>query len=215
MKKVLLIAALGLLGITANAQTKFGLKGGYVMSNFTEKYDGHSRTADAKSSFYAGALAEYKLNDKWAFQGELVYADLGAKDKVDGGTVTANGQTINLGQIEEKVDLSTIMLPIGAKYFVTDGLSINGGVNFAFYVSRNIKGSAPDYNVTTSIEANSLLKTFNFAPYAGLEYAFTNKLFVDTRYNFGLSNISQSTEANGKSYKMTNSFWQLGVGYKF
>jgi len=211
MKKLFLVGALALFG-AVNAQVKFGLKAGYSMSSISEKYENTSRTGDAKSSFYGGALVEVKLNSKWALQGELLYSQLGAKDEMDLGTTVVGGQIIELGVVKQKIDLSTLMIPVGAKYFITNSFSANAGLDFVFYVSRNIEYDVPAYNTTVDDRGNAYFKTFNFAPYLGLEYQLTEHFFVDTRYNFGLANISQ-IKMDG--YKMRNSFFQLGVGYKF
>jgi opacity protein-like surface antigen len=53
------------------------------------------------------------------------------------------------------------------------------------------------------------VNTFNIAPLIGLEYNLENKMFVDARYNFGISNISKIAS------KETISFLQVGIGYKF
>ena len=209
MKKFLVLSAFSLSAIALAQKTNFGLKAGYVMSTINEKYKSEKSSNDPKSSFYIGGFVERKINDKWALQGELLYADLGAKSEQE-GTLVVNDEVINYNA-EAEINLSTILIPIGVKYYADKNLSINGGVAFGFYVDREIKVKVDGYGESNQI-ANAYLKTFNFAPYLGLEYKFTEKLFVDTRYNFGLANISQ-LEQDG--YTMRNNFWQIGLGYKF
>lgn len=209
MKKVLLLSALSFSAIALAQKTNFGLKAGYVLSTISEKYQSQKSTNDPKSSFYVGGFLERKINDRWALQGELLYADLGAKSDQE-GTVLVNNEVINYNA-ETEINLSTILVPIGVKYYADKNLSINAGVAFGFHVDREIKVKVDGYGEANQI-ANAYLKTLNFAPYLGLEYNFSEKLFVDTRYNFGLANISQM-EADG--YTMRNNFWQIGLGYKF
>lgn len=210
--KILALFALA-IGLSATAQTKFGLKTGYVMSTIKEKNGNFSNSGDPKNSFYFGALLERKFNTKWAAQVELEYASLGGSDKINLDVIyDGNGNPISIGLLEQKVDLKTIIIPIGAKYYIIDGLSANAGISFMFYVDRNINYNLPNVNQGYSDRANKYLKTFNFAPYIGAEYQFYKGLFADTRYSFGTSNISQEIESG---YKMHNSLWQLGIGYKF
>ena len=212
MKKLLVVSAIALFGAMNAQSVKFGLKAGYSLSSISEKYENTSHSGDAKSSFYGGALVEIKLNSKWALQGELLYSQLGAKDEVDLGTTEMGGQVINLGVVKQKIDLSSLMIPVGAKYYLTNKLSANAGLNFVFYVSRKLEYEIAEYNTTVDDTANTYFKTFNFAPYVGFEYQLTEHFFADTRYNFGVANISQ---IKIDDYKMRNSFFQLGVGYKF
>lgn len=209
MKKILLLGAFSLSVITLAQKTNFGLKAGYVLSTINEKYQSEKSSNDPKSSFYVGGFLERKINDKWALQGELLYADLGAKSEQE-EVLVVNNEVINYNAKVE-INLSTILIPIGVKYYADKNFSINAGVAFGFYVDREIKVKVDRYGETNQI-ANAYLKTFNFAPYLGLEYNFSEKVFLDTRYNFGLANISQIEQDD---YKMRNNFWQIGVGYKF
>ncbi|MDV3505684.1 hypothetical protein CMU89_01280 [Elizabethkingia anophelis] len=215
MKKKIFLGAFALLGFVANAQNskvKFGIKGGYVLSTIKEKYSNMSNSGDPKSSFYVGGLVEYRIDNQWGLQGEILYADLGGRDEVNLGTQNVNGQNVYVGNVKQKTNLSTIVVPIGAKYFVTNNFTVNGGFNFAFYVSKDIKNDLTQYGTSVNISGDDILKTFNFAPYLGLEYQFDNGLFVDSRYNFGVANISK---VNVDGYKVRNSFFQIGLGYKF
>lgn len=208
MKKLLLVGALALFG-AINAQTKFGLKAGYSLSTISEKYKNEKEKNDGKSSFYVGGLVEYKLNSKWALQGEVLYTQLGAKNE-DAVPVSLGDQVINV-KVKTDINLSTILIPVGAKFFVDPSFSINGGVAFGFYVNRDINVDVIGYN-SMFLGGKSYVQTFNMAPYLGLEYNLDNGLFFDTRYNFGLTNINM-LKVDG--YKMTNSFLQIGLGYKF
>lgn len=215
MKKNLLIGAFALLGFVANAQNsevKFGIKRRLCAFYYKEKYSNMSNSGDPKSSFYIGGLVEYRIDNQWGLQGEILYADLGGRDEINYGTQNVNGQNVYVGNVKQKINLSTIVVPIGAKYSVTNNFTVNGGFNFAFYVSKDIKNDLTQYGTSVNVSADDLLKTFNFAPYLGLEYQFDNGLFVDSRYNFGVANISK---VNVDGYKMRNSFFQIGLGYKF
>ena len=177
MKKLILAGAVALFGMVS-AQTKFGARAGYSMSTLSLSSEGMTVKSDAKSTFYVGGLVEHKLNDKFALQGEVLYSDLGGKYSAEGS--------------EAKIDFGTLLVPISAKYFITPEFSAQAGLNFGFVLSAK----ANDTDVKN--EVNS----FNLAPHIGMEYALSNGVFFDTRYNFGVTNLSKD---NAESLK--NSFW--------
>ncbi|RTZ46512.1 hypothetical protein EJ377_20270 [Chryseobacterium arthrosphaerae] len=75
MKKLLLITATAVLGISANAQEfRFGPKAGFAMSTIkmdNKQDDLEARKMSPKYTFYIGGMAEYKFNDQFALQGRF------------------------------------------------------------------------------------------------------------------------------------------------
>jgi opacity protein-like surface antigen len=108
MKKIILsIAAVFAFG-AANAQDmKFGVKGGYINSNFTGDFD-----TDAKSSFYFGGLVDFTISEKFHIQPELLYSMEGADN--------------------DEADLNFVRIPVMAKYYVAEGFNIQAGPQFGF-----------------------------------------------------------------------------------
>ncbi|SIT96596.1 Outer membrane protein beta-barrel domain-containing protein [Epilithonimonas bovis DSM 19482] len=215
MKKLFLVGALALFG-AVNAQTTFGVKAGYALSNLKYKVDNSSITTDGKSSFYVGGLVEHKLTDKFALQAELLYADLGGKtteeESMGGYYVKATG----------KNNISSLLLPLSAKYFVANAFSLSAGVNVGFVLSAKSKVTV-DHNLPSEYASyiNSYegeddftddIKTVNLSPFVGAEYTLSNGLFFDARYNFGVTNMVKKSEYGEKVHL---NFFQVGVGYKF
>jgi hypothetical protein len=217
MKKQLLIGALALLGANMSAQEfRFGPKVGFAMSTLKidEKQDDLSaRKMDPKYTFYVGGMAEYKISDKFGIQGEVLYSPLGGKERVEEteGDLYAGEQT--------KVTLGTLLVPVSAKYFITEGFSVAGGVNFGVILTAKqktvigtnlpidfeIEGDGKEQDIKDKV------KKLNLAPFVGVEYMLENGLFFDARYSLGVSNLSNDEEGG----KITNSFAQVGVGFKF
>lgn len=218
MKKLLLTAAVAVLGISANAQEfRFGPKVGFAMSTIKldEKQDDlGARKMDPKYTFYIGGMAEYKLSDKFALQGEVLYSPLGAKEKIDG--INAGG--LFVGE-QTKITFGTLLVPVSAKYFITEGLSVAGGVNVGIILTakqKTVMGSdlfemEVEGEDTKNGDIKKDIKTLNLAPFLGVEYALENGLFFDARYSLGVSNLSNDN--SGGTVK--NSFAQVGVGFKF
>lgn len=112
MKKVLLTMAAVFAFSFANAQDKggssdmkFGVKAGYINSNFTGDFEG-----DATSSFYIGGLVDFSISEKFHVQPELLYSMEGAKDAA----------------------VNFIRIPVMAKYYVMEGLNLQAGPQFGF-----------------------------------------------------------------------------------
>lgn len=116
MKKIILTMAAVFAVSFANAQDKkggssdmkFGVKAGYLNSNFTGDADG----GDARSSFYIGGLVDFAVSEKFHVQPELLYSMEGS------------------GETEENLDF--IRIPVLAKYYVADSFSLHAGPQFGF-----------------------------------------------------------------------------------
>ena len=219
MKKILLLAAVAVMGMSVNAQEfRFGPKAGFAMSTIKidEKQDDlGKRNMDPKYTFYIGGMAEYKISDKFGFQAEVLYSPLGAKEKIDG----IDAGVLYVGE-QTKVNLGTLLVPISAKYFITEGLTVAAGANFGIILTakqKTVIGSdffemeVEDGNGNGEVDIKKDIKKLNLAPFVGVEYMLENGLFFDARYSLGVSNLSNDNSGG----KITNSFAQVGVGFKF
>ena len=178
MKKLLFTAvAVFAFGFTNAQETKFGAKAGLNMSNLT----GDANT-DSKVGFFVGGFAEIKLTDKFAVQPELLYSALGAKDDND------------------SYNLNYLLVPVMAKYFVTEQLSLEAGPQIGFLMSAKYDGE----DIKDLFNSTDL--GFNF----GAGYDVTETINVGLRYSLGLSNVLDSDFADAKTSNIG-----LAVGYKF
>lgn len=126
MKKIILTVAAICAFTYANAQSSksgmtFGVKGGYVNSNFTGDLN-----TDANSSFYLGGLVDFSISNKFHVQPELLYSMEGASD--------------------DNAGLDFISIPIMAKYYVTENFNLQAGPQIAFVaggdnVKDNVKST--------------------------------------------------------------------------
>ncbi len=186
MKKVLVIVAFATLFIATktNAQEfKFGLKGGI---NFA-KFIGDDVDADMFTGFHLGAVAEYSFNEKVVIQPELLFSTQGAK---------ADGANF-------KVKVNYLNLPIMVKYFVSDGFNLQAGPQIGFLLDSKFEGE------DVGIDADEAFKNIDFGVNLGLGYQFDEHIFIEGRYNLGLSDIMKE-DGNAK-----NSVFQISLGYIF
>lgn len=175
MKKILLSAvAVMAFGVAAQAQSedmKFGVKAGLNLTNFTGDAD-----TDGATSFYVGGLVDLPVSGNFHVQPELLYSMEGA----------------------DKASLSYLRIPIMAKYYVMEGLSLQAGPEVAFKVAA--EDDAMDETT----------KSLDFGIGAGVGYELPMGLMFDVRYNLGMSNVS---DVDGVDMKNTGI--QLGLGYRF
>lgn len=220
MKKILLASAM-LLFAGLSAQTNFGVKGGYVLSTLNSNEGGFGEVGaelKSKSGFYIGALVEHKLNDKFALQGEVEYANLGGKLELSMQEFGLPGV-----KVTEKMHFNRILVPISARYYATPELAVYGGPYVSFTTSNkgkiDVSGAVVTNPAAIREEERRLdkffddsLKSTDFGLFLGADYKVYKNLFVDARYSFGLTNMIKNP-VGGEKLKMN--FFQLGVGYKF
>lgn len=175
----------------AQQQLKFGPKAGVNFANLS----GLDNT-EMKTGFHVGAVAEIKFNEKFSIQPEVVYSAQGAKGM--------------LNNIEGKANLDYINIPILAKYYIVDGFSVEAGPQVGFLVKAEGKGTVNNVSVTTDVKDN--FKSTDFGLGFGLAYDLPVGMFVNARYNLGLSDIRNNT-SSGDAIK--NNMIQVGIGYKF
>lgn len=217
MKKSLLFVAIAMMGISLKAQeTRFGAKAGYSMSTlkFTDSEENYN--TDPVHTFYIGGLVEHKLSDKFGFQLEALYSPLGGK-VVE--SVESEDEYDVFFNLKSKSTFGTLLIPVSAKYFITENISVSAGASFGVILSAkqktvfdggfNIPGLELEGDDETDIKDQ--VNTLNIAPFLGAEFALENGLFFDARYNMGVSNLAKDS-GDGK---LTNSFLQVGVGFKF
>lgn len=97
----------------------------------------------------------------------------------------------------DKAKLDYLRIPVMAKYSVMDKLAVMAGPSIAFKMGDE--------------ESTKNTKSMDFGLGFGLSYDITSNIFVDARYNVGLSDIKDS----GAGDSLKNNNFQVGVGYKF
>ncbi len=216
MKKLFLAGAVALMGVfNVNAQeVKFGAKAGLNMSSLKYSED-VEKGNDLKSriGFHVGAMAEIKLTDKFAVQPELIYSTQGNKVESKGEFMGASYDT------KVKQNLDYINIPVMAKYFIMDGLSLEVGPQLGILVSSKIitEGDIIVNGVKESVsETEDIKKDINSIDVgvnAGIGYTMNNLNF-GLRYNLGLMDIAKDRESGDKQ-SVKNGVFQFSVGYFF
>ncbi|MES2544405.1 MAG: porin family protein [Bacteroidota bacterium] len=186
MKKLIFtVAAVCAFGF-ANAQDdsmSFGVKGGVNMASVDAEDTG------SLISFHVGGFAEFMLTEKFAIQPELTYSGQGAKVEGFGGDYNLN--------------LNYLNLPIMAKYFVTEDLSIELGPQIGFLMSAKADGE----------DAKDDFNTTDFGLNLGVGFNLNENMVLGLRYNMGLTELEKEVAAGAEGTKQ--SVLQVSFGYKF
>jgi len=185
MKKLVLVITILVFSFSMNAQS-FGAKAGLNISNISGDATDSNET---KVGLALGAVAEFKLSEIFAFQPEIVYSSQGVATK----------------DSKVKLKMNYLNVPLIAKYYPTENLSLQLGPQIGFLVSAKVD----DGERTVDVDDN--LKTIDLGLSLGLGYKLDSGLFFDARYNFGLSDINDY-QTNNKNH---NSVINFSVGYFF
>ena len=204
MKRLIKLFSAGILMIgaitTANAQSSdaltpsFGIKGGV---NFATVSGDDFDSPDSRTSFHVGLLAEFPLTEMFSLQAEALYSGQGFESDLDGEIFGGEGK------VEYQLDY--INVPVLAKVYILDGLSIEAGPQFGFKVNEEIDANANADDGDLNLDE---AEDFDFGVAAGITFETPMGLFATGRYTQGFTDI-----VNNRDVK--NSVFQIGVGYKF
>lgn len=207
MKKICSLALILIFSLSFS-QTHFGVKAGYNLSKMTFDWQQYGKEKlDSKSYFYVGAFAEHFISEKFSLQGELIYTELGGKAYSERTDIIEN-EVIQGGTNEINFHYPQIQIPVSAKYYPIKKLAFLGGFNFGINLDPNVKFKYHDFFNPSDVDQSNI-KTVNISPFVGTEFHFTEKFFVDARYNFNFFDINQE----GLSTKI--GIFQIGLGYRF
>ena len=207
MKKLLLFSLLFLGMINLKAQeTHFGAKLAGSFSTIKASGDIASFWNDnskGKLNFELGLVGELMLTEQFALATEFNYAESG-----DVANVTIEGF-----KSEVKLLTSYIQVPVMARYYVNENINLNFGPQIGFLLSARDETKIT-LNGQTETDSDDLKDDVNSTELGliiGGGYKFNNGLFLDIRYNLGLSELfKEGEDGNFKSRAL-----KFGIGYYF
>ena len=193
MKKIMMIAAMMVAVLSANAQNEVGqvtLKPmvGLNLANITNN-DGKIKVGVA-----AGVEAEFGITESFGITAGALYSMQGCKDKDDS---------------DYKTTLGYINIPILANAYLFKGFAVKVGIQPGFLVSAKEKYSNGGISVDGDIK--DACNKVDLSIPIGISYEYASFVF-DARYNWGLTNTWKDDPRDKKSH---NSVFMFSVGYKF
>ena len=214
MRKIALLIALIIFGLTqANAQN-FGFKGGYNYSSFNGEV-AKDNTLKGLSGFYVGALLELPLGDVLSLQPEVIYSRQGAAWEKD-----YNIPILGKGSLKNDLRLDYLNIPVMAKVNLGP-LFLQGGVQFGFLVGKPETSSTVNGRRVTEELDKDAYASFDFGVGAGLGVNLSEHFFIEARYTHSLTNALDPDNNSLKNASISdkndfkNAVLSVGLGVKF
>lgn len=211
MKKVLsivfLVAAM-LFAANANAQIKFGLKGGLNVTSMSfseEVFD-----ASNKTGFFVGPMVKVTVPIVGlSFDAAALYDQKEADVKYTG----TEGE---LGKVNVKQQ--SINIPVNVRY----GFGLSSLANIFLFAGPQWGINVGDKNFKWNESRSYSLKKSNFSVNVGAGVTLLNHLQVSANYNIACgksadASLSKALDAaaNAGKDKSHNNSWQIALGYWF
>jgi len=179
---------------TSDKSISFGVKAGVNFASFTSTSDGFT-DKKARVGIHAGVISEFPISDMVSIQAEAVYSQQGYKLASEG--------VLSDDAVEYQLDY--INVPVLAKIYLVEGLSIEAGPQFGFKVNEQIDNEPLQNGGDSDRDA---IEDFEFGMAAGLSFQTNMGLFFSGRYNRGFTDL-----VKGQNFQ--NQVIQISAGYKF
>ncbi len=225
MKKLMMIVAMMVAAVSANAQfepgtfsiqPKLGGIGSFLSNtpdynlNVPDSKQKISLEAGANAGVLIGAEAEYQLTEKFSLGLGLNYAQQGTGwDDYD-----KEINNVKVSIKDAKVALDYLNIPLVGNIYLFKGFAVKAGVQLGFLLKAKeiatceMKKGA----VTLKYEPEDDIKTYcnkvDFSIPVGVSYQFKVPVVIDARFNIGLTDVYKDEASK-------NGVFQLTVGYKF
>lgn len=211
MKKVLsivfMVAAM-LFASNANAQIKFGLKGGLNVTSMSfseEVFD-----ASNKTGFFVGPMVKVTVPVVGlSFDAAALY------DQKEADVQYASGEG-ELGKVNVKQQ--SINIPVNVRY----GFGLSSLANLFLFAGPQWGINVGDKNFKWNESSSYSLKKSNFSVNVGAGVTLLNHLQVSANYNIACgksadASLSKALDAaaNAGKDKSRNNSWQIALGYWF
>jgi hypothetical protein len=194
MKKMMMIAVMAIVAMTASAQNTLRDNGAFTLQpkvglglgSFSGEYVKVAGESDPKTrvGFLVGVEGEYYINSWFSAALGLNYAQQGWK----------------VDDVAAKLDYLNV--PLTADFYVAPGLALKTGVQLGFLM--NAKSGDTDMK--------DLCNKTNFSIPIGVSYEISN-FVLDIRYNVALSKVNKYDGGHGE--KSRSDLIQFTLGYKF
>ncbi|MDC0380574.1 PorT family protein [Flavobacteriaceae bacterium] len=221
MKKLFIIT-MTFAAFTLQAQdVTFGAKAGLNFASAAFDYPSgvQEPDLDSRTSIHFGITAEFAVSDTFSVQPELLYSSLGAKGDESYSYVGVFND-IDVSS-ETTLKLNYLLIPVMAKFYLSDALSLEAGPQLGFLMSAKTEGSYEETNSDTgeveysesgSVDRKDSYKSTDFALNFGVGYKLESGLNFGLRYSLGLTNLDDPEVDN---YSTSSRNFQLSVGYNF
>lgn len=207
MKKILslvFIVAAMLYATNANAQVKFGLKGGLNVTSMSFSEDVFD--ASNKTGFFVGPMVKVTVPIVGlSFDAAALYDQKEAKVKANGDDYELTGKNVKQ---------QSINIPVNVRY----GFGLSSLANAFVFAGPQWGINVGDKNFKWADKASYSLKKSNFSVNVGAGVTLLSHLQISANYNIACGKTAEVNLLNGVGKaidKSNNNSWQIALGYWF
>lgn len=207
MKKILslvfMVAAM-MYATSANAQIKFGLKGGLNVTSMSFSEDVFD--ASNKTGFFVGPMVKVTVPIVGlSFDAAALYDQKEAKVKANGDDYDLTGKNVKQ---------QSINIPVNVRY----GFGLSSLANAFVFAGPQWGINVGDKNFKWADTASYSLKKSNFSVNVGAGVTLLSHLQISANYNIACGKTAEVNLLNGVGKaidKSNNNSWQIALGYWF
>ncbi len=213
MKFKLFLVVLMSISISSMAQNvKFGVKAGLNVSMlFLSGSIPSGGKTTSSTNFVLGGEAEFKIDNKFSIQPELIYSTDGGKYEYTNTTPTSTSTYI----YSQTITTSSISLPVIAKFYLNNNFSFDAGLQIGYLLSAksNLNYNSQGFTISgdndmennqsllvvsttpvkkITINHNYELNKLNFGFVIGTTYKLNNEVFLQARYNLAVTSFTKN-----------------------
>lgn len=208
MKKIIsfvFIVAAMMFATSANAQIKFGLKGGLDVTNMSLSSDVFD--ASNKTGFFIGPMVKVTVPIVGlSFDAAALYDQKEAKVTVDGENNDVYSTTMKQ---------KSINIPVNVRY----GFGLSSLANVFLFAGPQWGINVGDKNFEWTKSSSYSLKKSNFSVNVGAGVTVMSHLQISANYNIACGKTADMTWSNASDKivngKSRNNSWQIALGYWF
>ena len=207
MKKILslvFIVAAMMYATSANAQVKFGLKGGLNVTSMSFSEDVFD--ASNKTGFFVGPMVKVTVPIVGlSFDAAALYDQKEAKVKANGDDYDLTGKNVKQ---------QSINIPVNVRY----GFGLSSLANAFVFAGPQWGINVGDKNFKWADKASYSLKKSNFSVNVGAGVTLLSHLQISANYNIACGKTAEVNLLNGVDKaidKSNNNSWQIALGYWF
>jgi len=189
MKKLLFVLLIvSICNMAVSQEISFGVKGGVNFASLT----GDTSGLESRTAFHFGIVSEFTISEKFSIQPELLYSAQGTKAD------------------DEELKLNYLNIPVLAKYYLAEGLSLEAGPQIGLLLSAKTEFDGADEE-----DIEDLFRDIDFGVNFGLGYKLDNGLNFSARYYLGIANVYDWIGDFIDDIEIRNGVFQISIGYLF
>lgn len=201
--KLTIITIVAFACFASAQEVRLGVKAGLNLANLSTETE-QIGDYNTRTGLLFGIMAEMPISKKFAFQPELLFSAQGAKNE------------INIEEYKYKgtQKLNYLNIPLLFKYFISEGFTIQAGPQVGFLMLAKNDYEDNYLGVGYAQQEENISDYMNIVDFGlnfGLGYQLQNGLYIDARYNLGLTNLRNNND--GLDTKQYNRVIQFSIGY--